>query len=397
MTDIPTDPEGLARAFGLGILALYGHTPKTAPPPLLGWVKAWRSNAEAILTATPALCKAAPAALGAAVINLAKMGLMPGIPGDASATGYLYPGQGGPMGVPSARGRIALARAAGVAVETYPVGVKDEITLDVDGDVAEVKPNPDERPTKWEHLRGVIVRTEDGTGAVRRHWISAGEIEVRKVRSKGGGPWQSDPVGMARGKAVKILVDRGILPQAPIPIPGLREWYATAPAPALPTIEAPAARALPAPAEPEPADAPPAAPTAPETAPAAPDVSAPAEVEQAPTEAPATRSGLYLPDEPKGHPSLSSESRLFLPQGATVEMTVRDMERLGGDVAASAFDGLIITDEDAERFGQDAVDLWIEGMRKAGRAPTVEAARAAMPRLMAKAREIAGNPPAREV
>jgi hypothetical protein len=73
------------------------------------------------------------------------------------------------------------------------------------------------------------------------------------------------------------------------------------------------------------------------------------------------------------------------------------MERLGGDVAASAFDGLIITDEDAERFGQDAVDLWIEGMRKAGRAPTVEAARAAMPRLMAKAREIAGNPPAREV
>jgi hypothetical protein len=136
MSDIPTDPEGLARAFGLGILALYGHTPKTAPPPLLGWVKAWRSNAEAILTATPALCKAAPAALGAAVINLAKMGLMPGIPGDASATGYLYPGQGGPMGVPSARGRIALARAAGVAVETYPVGVKDEITLDVDGDVA---------------------------------------------------------------------------------------------------------------------------------------------------------------------------------------------------------------------------------------------------------------------
>jgi hypothetical protein len=363
MTDIPTDPEGLARAFGLGILALYGHTPKTAPPPLLGWVKAWRSNAEAILTATPALCKAAPAALGAAVINLAKMGLMPGIPGDASATGYLYPGQGGPMGVPSARGRIALARAAGVAVETYPVGVKDEITLDVDGDVAEVKPNPDERPTKWEHLRGVIVRTEDGTGAVRRHWISAGEIEVRKVRSKGGGPWQSDPVGMARGKAVKILVDRGILPQAPIPIPGLREWYA------------PAARALPAPTEPEPADAPPAAPTAPEAAPAAPDVSAPAEAEPAATEAPATAG--------EGTPSALLESDA--------------MRALIGDVTAAAFDDRVVSDADAKGSALEAIDAWLIAMAKAGRAPTIEAARAVMPRLIARACELAGNPPAREV
>jgi hypothetical protein len=374
MSDIPTDPEGLARAFGLGILALYGHTPKTAPPPLLGWVKAWRSNAEAILTATPALCKAAPAALGAAVINLAKMGLMPGIPGDASATGYLYPGQGGPMGVPSARGRIALARAAGVAVETYPVGVKDEITLDVDGDVAEVKPNPDERPTKWEHLRGVIVRTEDGTGAVRRHWVSAGEIEVRKVRSKGGGPWQSDPVGMARGKAVKILVDRGILPQAPIPIPGLREWHAAAPAPALQVIDAPAARALPAPIEPEPADTPPAAPTAPETAPAAPDVSAPAEAEQAATEAPATAG-----------------------EGAVVTLPSGDLLDLCDELIAAAFDDRMISDDDAQVAAYATIEAWTAGMAKAGRAPTIEAARVAMPRLIAKARDLAGNPPAREV
>jgi hypothetical protein len=379
MTDIPTDPEGLARAFGLGIFALYGHTPKTAPPPLLGWVKAWRSNAEAILTTTPALCKAAPAALGAAVINLAKMGLMPGIPGDASATGYLYPGQGGPMGVPSARGRIALARAAGVAVETYPVGVKDEITLDVDGDVAEVRPNPDERPTKWEHLRGVIVRTEDGTGAVRRHWISAGEIETRKVRSKGGGPWQSDPVGMARGKAVKILVDRGILPQAPIPIPNLREWYATAPAPALTIVDAaPAARALPEPAEPEPAEAPPAAPTAPETAPAAPDVSAPAEAEPAATEAPAT-AGEGTPSDPDR------------------DAAVAEALDITADIAAAAFDDRMISDDDALRASFAALRAWAASMRKAGREVTADTARAAMPRLIAKAREIAGNPPAREV
>jgi hypothetical protein len=36
-------------------------------------------------------------------------------------------------------------------------------------------------------------------------------------------------------------------------------------------------------------------------------------------------------------------------------------------------------------------------MVKAGRPVVIEAARAAMPRLIAKAREIAGNPPAREV
>jgi len=373
MSDIPTDPFGLARAFGRGIFALYGHTPETAPPPLLGWVKAWRANAEAILTATPALCKAAPAALGAAVLNLAKMGLMPGIPGDASATGYLYPGQGGPMGVPSARGRIALARAAGVSVETYPVGVKDSITLDVDGDVAEVKPNPDERPVKWTDLRGVIVRTEDGAGAVRRHWISAGEIEVRKARSKGSGPWQTDPVGMARGKAVKILVDRGILPQAPIPVPGLREWYATAPAPALQVIEAPAARALPAPAEPEPADATPAAPTAPETAPAAPDVSAPAEAEPAATEAPATAG-----------------------EGTAVTLPSGDLLDLCSELTAAAFDDRVISDDDAGRAAREAVEAWTAGMAKARRAPTIEAARAAMPRLLVKARDLAGNPPARE-
>jgi hypothetical protein len=259
-------------------------------------------------------------------------------------------------------------------VETIPVATGDTVTLDVDGDVVDCAPNPDARPTRWEHLRGVIVRVEDvRTGAVRRHWISAGEIEVRKARSKGGGPWQSDPVGMARGKAVKILVDRGILPQAPIPIPGLREWYATAPTPALQVIDAPAARALPAPTEPEPADALPAAPTAPETAPAAPDVSAPTEAEPAATEAPATAG-----------------------EGAAVTLPSVDLIDLCSELTAAAFDDRVIGDDDAERAAYAAIEAWTAGMAKAGRPITIEAARAAMPRLIAKAREIAGNPPPRE-
>lgn len=401
-------PETVERLAGTIALRANGHAGKSAdaPQPLAAFAFTFARAVRLLFEGSDgSLSRCSLDGIGGACLALARSGLVPGAYGDAAATGYLYVQDWKnalPVGRPNPRGRIAMARAAGLEVETIPVAAGDPITLDLDGDVVDGTPNPDNRPTKWENLRGVIVRVEDvRTGAVRRHWVSAGELAERKAKAKPDKngklrTWEGDPIAMARSKALSILIDRGTIPQSPIPVPGLREWYATA-APALQAIDAaPAARALPAPAEPEPADALPAAPTAPETAPAEPDVSAPAEAEQAATEAPATRSGLYLPDEPKGRPSLSSESRLFLPQGATVEMTVRDMERLGGDVAASAFDGLIIADEDAERFGQDAVDLWIEGMRKAGRAPTIDAARAAMPRLIAKARELAGNPPARE-
>jgi hypothetical protein len=290
------------------------------------------------------------------------------------------------MGVPSARGRIALARAAGVAVETYPVGVKDSITLDVDGDVAEVKPNPDERPTKWEHLRGVIVRVEDvRTGAVRRHWVSAGELAERKAKAKPDKngklrTWEGDPIAMARSKALSIMIDRGTIPQAPLPVPGLREWYATA-APALQVIDAPAARALPAPTEPEPADTLPAAPTAPETAPAEPDVSAPAEPDvSAPAEA-----------EPA-----ATEAPATAGEGAAVTLPSGDLLDLCSELTAAAFDDRVISDDDAQVAAYAAIEAWTAGMTKAGRPVTIEAARAVMPRLITRAREIAGNPPARE-
>ena len=380
-------PETVERLAGTIALRAHGHAGKSAdaPQPLAAFAFAFARAVRLLFEgADGSLSRCSLDGIGGACLALARSGLVPGAYGDAAATGYLYVQDWKnalPVGRPNPRGRIAMARAAGLEVETVPVAVGDPVTLDLDGDVIDGTPNPDTRPTKWEHLRGVIVRVEDvRTGAVRRHWVSAGELAERKAKAKPDKngklrTWEGDPIAMARSKALSILIDRGTIPQAPIPIPGLREWYATA-APAQPTNDAPAARALPAPTEPEPAEAPPAAPTGAQTAPAEPDVSAPAEAEPAATEAPAT-AGEGVP------------SALLLAPG--------DLLALCKDVAAAAFDDRVISDADAENSAREAVDAWLVGMAKAGRAPTIEAARTAMPRLIARAREIASNPPAREV
>jgi hypothetical protein len=381
-------PETVERLAGTIALRAHGHAGKSAdaPQPLAAFAFAFARAVRLLFEGGDgSLSRCSLDGIGGACLALARSGLVPGAYGDAAATGYLYVQDWKnalPVGRPNPRGRIAMARAAGLEVETVPVAVGDPVTLDLDGDVVDGTPNPDNRPTRWEHLRGVIVRVEDvRTGAVRRHWVSAGELAERRAKSKPDQngkqrTWEGDPIAMARSKALSILIDRGTIPQAPIPVPGLREWYATAPAPALTTIDAPAARALPAPAEPEPADAPPAAPAAPETAPAAPDVSAPAEVEQAATEAPATAG--------EGAPSA-----LLLAPG--------DLLALCKDVIAAAFDDRMISDDDARVAAYAAIEAWTAGMAKAGRPVVIEAARAAMPRLIARAREFAGNPPAREV
>jgi hypothetical protein len=385
-------PETVERLAGTIALRAHGHAGKSAdaPQPLAAFAFAFARAVRLLFEGTDgSLSRCSLDGIGGACLALARSGLVPGAYGDAAATGYLYVQDWKnalPVGRPNPRGRIAMARAAGLEVETVPVAVGDPVTLDVDGDVVDGTPNPDTRPTKWEHLRGVIVRVEDvRTGAVRRHWVSAGELAERKAKAKPDKngklrTWEGDPIAMARSKALSILIDRGTIPQAPIPVPGLREWYATAPAPTLPAVEAPAARALPAPTEPEPADAPPAAPTAPETAPAEPDVSAPAEAEPAATEPPAAAGEGALSD---GMLSALLESDAML--------------ALIGDVTAAAFDDRVVSDADAKRSALEAIDAWLIAMAKAGRAPTIEAARAAMPRLIARARDLAGNPPAREV
>lgn len=285
-----------AAVFAITCGALGYPRGTTPPPPVSAFAAAMRSAIEAQLAAPASgnsdapgdpLRKASAGAVFAAVANLARLGLLPGTPA-APGTGYLYAQSRALTGRPTPLGRVRMAFAAGADVETIPVGRTCLLTMGQDGLVGEFARDPDNVPRKWEDLRGVVVSvTSHASGLLKMHWVSAGEIDDRRQRAQGKGKtgaWASDPVAMARAKAIHIIGDRGGFPQAPIPIPGLREWQAAQAGALLtsaPQIAAPAppARALPAPTEPTagaPAtpgtDAPPAAPQPPEAAPAdAPD------------------------------------------------------------------------------------------------------------------------------
>jgi hypothetical protein len=268
MTDFTPDQIGtLAERIAVRV---HGSTPDTAPAALLGYAASLKAATSACALATPDLCRSAPPVLFAALANLARNGLMPGAAGDKTATAYLYLQNRAVVGKPNPLGRVRMAAAAGVDVITLAVGKADTVKLGEDGDVIDLAIDPDRRPVAWADLRGVVVAlTSHATGAVRRVWVSAGEIDVRKRRSSSGdkGPWTSDPVGMARSKAISIAVDRGDIPQAPIPVCG-------------PVLASPAPRALPAPAE-----AAQPAPEATEAAPAGEPESAPADEADAQPEA----------------------------------------------------------------------------------------------------------------
>lgn len=278
---IPEDRLPLA-VFRITCAAL-GYPAKDIqpPPPVAAFAAAMRAAVEAMLAA-PAdsrnnapgdpLRKASAGAVFAAVAGLARLGLLPGIPGTP-ATGYLYAQNGALTGRPSPLGRVRMAYQAGADVETTAVGQSCILEMGKDGLVAAFERNPDNVPRRLEDLRGVVVSvTSHASGVVKMHWVSAGEIGDRRERSKqkNGGAWASDPVTMARTKALYIIGDRGGFPQSPLPIPGLRKWQAAQAAlPQLaPALPAAAPRALPAPAA-EPSTAPPDDAPAPDAPPAA--------------------------------------------------------------------------------------------------------------------------------
>lgn len=274
MTDTLTHDQIGEMAARIAV-RVHGFTVDTAPPALLGYAASLKAAVLACVAAAPDIGKAPPAAIFAALANLARSRLIPGAAGDKTATAYLYLQNRAVVGKPNPNGRLRMAAAAGFDVVTTAIGPDDVVTTGQDGDVSSFTVNLDKRPTTWATLRGVIVSiTSHHTGAVRYLWISAGEIDIRKRKSSSGdkGPWASDPVGMARSKAVSIAVDRGDIPQAPIHL------HLSAPlsAPQLAAPAAPPARALPDPDRSaiwhRSPDAPPAAPQPPEAAPAdAPD------------------------------------------------------------------------------------------------------------------------------
>lgn len=286
MTDRPNlTPDQVGAAAEIVAIRVHGYrNTDDAPTPLRAYAAALKAGAAQCAVAVPQLCSAPRDSLLAALASLARAGLIPGTAADKTATAYLF-WQGGPSGRPSPLGRIAMAAAAGWQVSTAAVGKSDEVSLNDDGEIERIVRKPDARPTSWDTVRGVEVDCITHHGERRRLWVSAGEIDVRRQKSSGkgtSGGWGTDAVGMACTKAVSILVDRRQIPQAPIPIPGLREWQAAqagallAPAPQLAAPAAPPTRALPDPDRSaiwhRSPDAPPAAPQPPEAAPAdAPD------------------------------------------------------------------------------------------------------------------------------
>lgn len=218
MPDFTADQIGtLAERIAIRV---HGYQPETAPVALLGYAASLKAACAACATALPDLCRAQPPALFAALSSIARNGLVPGAAGDKTATAYLYLQNRAVVGKPNPLGRIRMAAAAGVDVSTFAVGRADTLELNEDGDVIGLSADLDARPTTWAELRGVIVTVCAASGVVRRVWVSAGEIEVRKRRSSSGdkGPWATDPVGMARSKALSIAVDRGDVPQAPVSV-----------------------------------------------------------------------------------------------------------------------------------------------------------------------------------
>jgi hypothetical protein len=264
MPDFTADQIGtLAERIAIRV---HGYQPETAPVALLGYAAALKAACAACATALPDLCRAQPPALFAALSSIARNGLVPGAAGDKTATAYLYLQNRAVVGKPNPLGRIRMAAAAGVDVSTFAVGRADTLELNEDGDVIGLSADLDARPTTWADLRGVIVTVCAASGVVRRVWVSAGEIEVRKRRASSGdkGPWATDPVGMARSKALSIAVDRGDVPQAPVsvvPVLGSRTPVAVPVAPVAALVAAP-----------EPTPEPEAAP--PEAEPAAPEAAA---------------------------------------------------------------------------------------------------------------------------
>jgi hypothetical protein len=316
---IPEDRLPTA-VFAITCAALGYPRGTTPPPPVAAFATAMRSAVEAQLAAPASgsgdapgepLRKASAGAVFAAVAYLARLGLLPGALG--TGTGYLYAQSRALTGRPTPVGRVRMAFAAGADVETAPVGPTCILEMGQDGLVATLRRDPDNVPRKWEDLRGVVVSvTSHASGACKMHWVSAGEIDDRRQRAQGKGEkgaWKTDPVAMARAKALSIIGDRGGFPQAPIPIPGLREWQAAqAAAPSAPALPAPLAspvspvRALPAPAE-----AAPDAPQPPLAAPQAPQDAPPPEADPRPADDAPARPEAPVQTEAPAEPAPAAE------------------------------------------------------------------------------------------
>ena len=257
-----TDP--LAKLAALTALEACGYLadPRSAPAPVIAYAKGFSRAVIAIAKTLKTLRTADLGVVHNALSRIAREGLTPGDVGDKTSTAYLSPGKGGQISSePNPRGRLAMAHAAGIDVRAVAIHKSDKITLNGDGDIDTDRTtlDPDNRPTRWEHVKGVMIHLDDiHTGAHRSAWVSAAEIAERKAKADGQGAWNTDPISMACTKAIKIAIARGAIPQASL-IPAILAACAASPTPARPlAIEATPRQIAEAP--PQPAPAPPTQP-----------------------------------------------------------------------------------------------------------------------------------------
>lgn len=170
-----------------------------------------RSTTPTIIECTPDSVKRA----------LALMILTDVRPGGAAPKLYLIPKKiKGRMELQawfSHRALIEFAGRAGWIVSTALVATDDVLNIE-DGEVHHVVADPDNPPTKYQDLRGVIVYAwpkGDKSSKVSRY-VPKATIEARRAVSDSAGsdysPWTRWPVEMAEKTAIKYVVGRGLFP-----------------------------------------------------------------------------------------------------------------------------------------------------------------------------------------
>ncbi|HRE87504.1 MAG TPA: recombinase RecT [Myxococcota bacterium] len=142
-------------------------------------------------------------------------------PGGASPKLYLIPRRNRDVWELNAwfshRALIDFAFRAGWIVSTALVSVEDSLIVE-DGEVRHVVTDPDNPPTKYEDLRGVVVYAwpkGDRASKVSRY-VPKDTIDARRAVSDSAkgkfSPWHNWPVEMAEKTAIKYVVSRGLFP-----------------------------------------------------------------------------------------------------------------------------------------------------------------------------------------
>lgn len=207
------------------------HVQGIAMEMLASWVGEDRTN-EAIGRITAALTASVasardpndfyactPSSIAGCIALAALTGIMPGV--GSTALAYVVPQRARKGEAPqlaywlSHRGVNALARRCGQTMIPTPVGLKDKIQVDSDGEIRVVELDVDSPPQTYEELRAILILVKElSTGhVIHRGWVPKSVINKRKAKSRSAeseyGPWNNWPIEMAIKTAMHYAIGRG--------------------------------------------------------------------------------------------------------------------------------------------------------------------------------------------